>query len=185
MGITLALEPLDSEPFYNGYGPRCKSKKVTVVTRNLPVTDLPGHEVPIRFHIVKGENPLLLENNIISVSTLVGAENLLLIPEDVIATGKISLPPYTTGEPNCLRTMLHIVPAQSVQLKTLLSSLNSAVAAHSPVTRIPVSSQRWQAKAASVLAVRLHTFTHLTSKYMKEIRSRAGVLSPTLSQAFY
>ena len=183
MGITLVLEPLDSEPFYHGYGPQCKEKKVIVATWHLPVTDLLCHKATIQFHIVRGDDPLLLVNDVISVSTLVGAENLLLIPENVVAPVKISLPTYTTGNPNCLRTMLHVVPAQSVQFKTLLSSSNSASIAHSSVGRSQVSSQKRQAKAARVLAVRLHTFTHLKAKDRKEICNRAGVLNPTLSQA--
>ena len=183
IGITLVLEPLDSEPFYHGYGPRCKEKKVTVATWHLPVIDLLGHKATIQFHIVREDDPLLLGNNIMSVSTLVGAENSLLIPENVIAPVNISLPTYTTGKPNCLRTMLHVVQAQSAQLQTLLSSSNSASIAHSPVGRSQVSSQKRQAEAAMVLAVRIHTFTHLTAKDMKEICNRAGVLNPTLSQA--
>ena len=183
MVMAFTLEPLDSEPFYHGYGPRCKEKKVTVATWNLPVTDLRGRKAAIQFHIVKGDDPLLLGNNIISVSALVGAENLLLIPEGVVAPVKISLPTYTTGESNCLRTMLHIVPAQSVHLKTLLSSSNSASDTHSPLRRSQTSSQKKQAKAARVLAVRLHTFMHLTARDMKEICNRAGVLNPILSQS--
>ena len=104
MGITLVLEPL--EPLYHGYGPQCEEKNVTVATLNLPVTNLLGHKAAIRFQIVNGDDPLLLRNNIISVSTLVWAENMLLIPENVIALVKISLPTYTTGEGNCLRTIL-------------------------------------------------------------------------------
>ena len=106
MGITLVLEPLDSEPLYHGYGLQCKEKNVTVTTLNLPVTNLLGQKAAIRFQIVNGDDPLLLGNNIISVSTLVRAENVLLIPENVIALVKISLPTYTTGEGNCLRTIL-------------------------------------------------------------------------------
>ena len=154
---------------------RCQ---VTVATWNLPLTDLLGHKAAIMFHIVKGDDALSLGNNVISVSTLVGADNLLLIPENVVAPVKISLPTYPTGESNCLRTMLHVVPAQSTQLKTLLSS--SAV--HSPVGS-PAPSLGKQAKAARVLAVKLHTFTHLTARDMKMICSRAGVLNPILSQA--
>ena len=178
MGIQLVLEPLETEPFYHGYGPKCKEKKVTVATWNLPLTDLLGQKAVIRFHIVKGDDPLFLGNNVISVSTLVGVDNLLLITENVVAPVKISLPTYTAGESNCLRTMLHVVPAQSTQLKTLLSS--SAV--HSPVKRIPAPSHRKQVKAARVLAVKLHTYTHLTARDVKMICSRAGVLNPILSQ---
>ena len=183
MGITLVLEPLDSEPFYHGYGPQCKEKKATVATWNLPVTDLLGHQATIQLYIVRGDDPFLLGNDIISVSTLVEAQNLLLIPENVVAPVKISLPTYTTSKPICLRTMLHVVPAQNVQLKMLHSSSNSASSAHSPVGRSQISSQKRQAKAARVLAVRLHTFTHLTAKDMKEICNVAGVLNPTFSQA--
>ena len=179
MGIKSVLEPLETEPFYHGYGPQCKEKKVTVATWNLPLTDLLGQKAAIRFHMGKGDDPLLLGNNFISASTLVGAENLLVIPKNVVAPVKISLPTYTTGESNCLRIMLHFVPAQSIQLKRLLSS--SAV--QSPVKRSPASSQRKQAKAARVLSVKLHTFTHLTAKDMKMICSRSGVLNPILSQA--
>ena len=179
MGIKLLLEPLETEPFYHGYGPMFKGKKVTVATWNLQLTDLLGQKAAIRFHIVKGDDPLFVGNNVISVSTLVGADNLLLIPENVVAPVKISLPTYNTGESNCLRTMLHVVPAQSIQLKTLLSS--SAV--HSSVKRSPAPSQRKQAKAVRVLAVKLHTFTLLTAKDVKMICSRAGVLKLILSQA--
>ena len=179
MGIRPVLEPLETEPFYHGYAPQCKEEKVTVATGNLPGTDLVVQKATIQFQIVKGDDPLLLRNNVISASTLVGAENLFLIPENVATPVKISLTMYTTEESNCLRTMLHVVPAQSIQLKTLLSS--SAV--HSSGKRIPASSQRKPAKAARVLAVMLHTFTHLTAKDIKMICSRAGVLNPILSQA--
>ena len=154
-----------------------------MVTRNLPVIDLLGQKAAILFHIVKGDDPLLLGNNIISVSTLVEAENLLQITEGVVAPVNISLPMYPTGEINCLRTMLHVLPAQSVQLMTIPSSSNSASATHSPLRQIQASSQKKQAKAARVLVVRLNNFTHLTAKDRKEIFNRAGVLNPIFSQA--
>ena len=79
--------------------------------------------------------------------------------------------------------MLHVVPAQGVHLKTLLSSSNSASATQSPRRRSQTSLQKKQTKVPRVLAVRLHTFKHLTAKDMREIYNRAGLLNQIFSQS--
>lgn len=183
-GNKFVLEPLETEPFYHGYGTQCKDKKVTVATRNLQMTHLLGQKAAIQFHMVKGDDPLLLGNNVISVSTLVGAENLLLIPKNVVAPVNISLPTYTIWRVQLSSDYAPCRTGTKLPLQDASLFINLCFRRSLPHQTGSGPRRRGkQSKAARVIAVKLHTFTHLTAKDMNIICSRAGGLDPFLFQA--
>jgi len=152
----------------------------------LPVVDFYGNKAEIPFYITEGDGPLLLGNEVISSSNLLGEENLLVIPKGVqgISTTTLSLPTYTTSEDHSLRTRLHIVPCVTSHMKTFFSSARSFHSTLLSNDQTKHSASRYHdAKYARMFAVRLHTFTHLTTRDMKEICTRAKILTPVLAQA--
>jgi len=190
MGIDLEPLPLDCSPFHHGYGPSCSDKKLVFAIWKLPLQDLHGYKASFPFYFTEGSGPLLLGNEILSHSNLLGSENLLAIPHIVWNTSKneIILPTYTAECDSSLRTHLHIVPASISALGTFFTSVRSF---RSPLFSVGNKNDNSMfndstfndSKYARMFAVRLHTFTHLTPNDMKKIFKRAKILTPLLSKA--
>ena len=181
LGIIFLLSPLDCEPFYHGYGPSCADKRLVIAIWELPVTDVYGQKGKIPFYITDGNGPILLENNVISKSDLLGNDQMLVIKANTLEEGspKLCLPTFSAGEAHSLRTYLHVVPENSKQFSSFFMSTSLLGEIDKKDDSSKFSDQRY----ARQFAVRLHTFTHFSPKDMKQLCRRAGILTPTLSQS--
>ena len=152
------------------------------------VVGLNGSQGSIPFYITEDDDPLLVGNNIVSKSNLLGAENIIDIPPNTadISKSRLGLPTYTVGEDFESRTFLHLVPSRLSQLSTYFASISSFNATQFEANdgEDDVGESRFHnSKHARMFAVKLHTFAHLTPRDIKTICKRAGILTSILSQA--
>ena len=178
MGMEISLEPLDCEPFYHGYGPECANSHLVFARWVLPLVDLRGNKLGIYFYVTKSDGILLLGNDFLSNSNILGSDNILVYFSEGKEVFERVLPTYTTSD---LRTYLHVVPSQTESFETFFSSYKS-----SQVTYFSSQSFRnkmSRGKQAKDFATRLHIYTHMSVEDMTEICKRAGILTPILKQA--
>ena len=79
----LDIWPLDSTPFFHGYGSNCRDGNLVNGIWRLPTKPLTGFEAKFSFYIVPGEGVLLFGNEIRHKSILHGPENCMAIPSGV------------------------------------------------------------------------------------------------------
>ena len=72
MGIEFNVRELDCPPFLHGFGPDCSNPQQVIAIWDLPLTDINDIKVRIPFYITYGNGPLLLGNNILSKSNVLG-----------------------------------------------------------------------------------------------------------------
>ena len=89
----------------------------------MPITDLHAQKAQVPFFLVQGDDSLLLGNEIVNTSNLMGEENLLVIPPGVghLSTRRLTLPTYSIEDKNRIRTHLHVVPCHQAHLKKFFS----------------------------------------------------------------
>ncbi len=74
LGIHFDLEPLDSDPFYHGYGMKCSEAKLSIGIWKLPLADLHGTRFELPFYLVEGNGYLLVGNAIASKCQILNDE---------------------------------------------------------------------------------------------------------------
>ena len=185
MGIEFNVRELDCPPFLHGFGPDCSNPQQVIAIWDLPLIDINDVKVRIPFYITYGNGPLLLGNNILSKSNVLGEKNLLVIPPHVLndTQSRVYLPIYAHGPKGSLRTFLNVVPSQISNFASFLS-LSSNVYSKMPSGGAeehfsPSNSYRSQ-KRAKWFASKLHAYSHFRPKDMIEICRRAKILTPML-----
>lgn len=179
LGIQLKLEKLDCEPFYHCFGDKCVDGNLVFARWMLPIKDLNGNDCNIPFYIVKGNGPILLGNSVLGESNLLGSENLLVVPPKVgnLSNKELVFPVFKTYQDSVpIRTFLHVVPSQTKELETFLSSIRTFASTMK-------STDFTQGKQAQEFATRFHLYTHLHPNDMDIICTRAGILTSVLKQA--
>ena len=121
-------------------------------------------KLAFRFTLPKG-TVFLLCNIVISKSNLLGVEQMLILPLEVLRTGslKLHLPTFVNGEERSLRTYLHIVPKITKHFSSFFASVSLPTEEEKENQESPYSDQEY----ARNFAVRLHTLTHFPPRDMK------------------
>ena len=187
MGIDFKLRCLDCEPFYHGYGTNCTDAELAMAIWDMPITDIAGVPIKIPFHVTPGDGPILLGNEILHKSRILGPENLLVIPPGVraLSSREVSLQTYSesisTVDSDAVRTYLLVVPAKTSSLQTFTSSIRTFFTRKKDD---PTFKKKFsEGRAAKRLAIKLHGYTHLPLSDMITICTRGGVMNPILKQA--
>lgn len=83
LDIEVKLRPLDCEPCIYGYGRECNEADIAFAVWNLHIEDMTGLKASIPFNVTPGDGFILLENDILHKSYLMGPENMLVVPPGV------------------------------------------------------------------------------------------------------
>lgn len=123
LGISLELRFLDRDLFFHRYDMQCSEAEPTIAIWDMPVKDVSGQEAKIPVYLTPGSGFLLLSNEILHQSRLLGPENLLVIPAGVRGISRKELKLQTYSEPvsledkNARRTYLFAVPSKKSKFK--------------------------------------------------------------------
>ena len=152
----------------------------------LPVTDMLGKSIKIRFYITPGKGVLLVGNKICHKSYLMGPEDLLVIPPGVkmLSKNKLYLETYSeptsSSDPDAVRTYFYIVPSKRASFKTFFASHRSLAS----ITKYAsMRTKLRDGKVSRRFANKLHFYTHLHFDDMVLLCERVNVLNPILKQA--
>ena len=180
LGIRFKLEPLDCDPFLHGYGETCSDARVTICIWKLPFRDKRRTEVSIRFYIVPGDGIILFGNEVCSKSDILGTKNVIKVPKGIVSEQEAVLPTYTesvgSSERSGKRTYLAVVPSKLEFFAVHFASQSFTT------TQTPIRDRLSTRHAARKFAVKLHTYSHLTSEDMRKLCERAGVYSRILDE---
>lgn len=135
----------------------------------MPILDLNDKDAVNSFYFTRGDRFLLLGNNVLHKSNLMGKENILIIS---MYSYDLVLPAYTEYHENgSLRTHLFVVLTKTKGIRSYVATFSSLFS--KKTTKLPDKSNR---KVAKRLALKLHCYSHLTVDNMETICKRANVL---------
>ena len=169
------------------YGMHCSEAELTIAVWDMPVKDVSGQEAKIPFYLTLGNGFLLLGNEILHQSRLLGPADLLVIPAGVRGISRTELSLQTYSEPVSLDdkdsriTYLFIVPSKTSTFKSYFATYRTLFSNNdrSALKRAKFSDGR----VARGFAVQLHGFSHLSLQDVLTLCKRGGVLTPILRQA--
>ena len=81
LGTPFELGPMDCDLFFHGYGMHCSEAELTVAIWDMPVKEVSGQEAKITSYLTPSNGFLLLGNEILHQSRLLGRDKLLAIPQ--------------------------------------------------------------------------------------------------------
>lgn len=176
--IDFKLEPLDCDPFLHGYGKNCADAHITIGIWRLSLADIHGKILTIPFYITAGAGYLLVGNELLHRSNLLGPEHVLELPFPSerskepfhFATYHSALPP--SSNPG-YRSYLLVVPTNDSSVRSFFAAHKCALQSSqkNPVAGFPSETS---------FAKRLHGYSHLHLDDMIEICRRARSLTPSL-----
>lgn len=120
--------PLNRETFLHEFEKHCSNSQVAIGFWKLPSTDINGIKAKIPFYIARGDSFLLLDNEILQNSYLLGPESLIRILAGVWNVSNKDLLVQTYFEPTSFndseteRKYLLVVPSKLPLFKSFLSS---------------------------------------------------------------
>lgn len=183
MDIPFKLRKLDCDPFYPGYGRNCSEAKLAFEIWYMPIRDISNKEVQITFYITHGDGLILLGNETISNSELLGTKDHLVIPPNVnnLSDTETILETYTDGEADSKRTYIFVFPSKTKALRSYFGLMKSLKSSQS--TDDQLKKRLTDGKVAKRFAMKLHGISHLPLTYMEEICRRAEVLTPQVKKS--
>lgn len=170
LGIELILIP-PKEFFIHGWGPKMLDPKPICCSWELPVQKVDGSTRSFLFHLLHGDDPLVIGDDVTKSATVDNINNLLSICEE---DGSYSTfhTYHTEGEG---RRRLSVLPPplqySTESLSRNLSSYFSLKAVH------------FAKLGPRRMAARLHDYSHATFEEMKRICGMAGILDHPLKLA--
>jgi len=165
LGIELSLNP-PVEVFEHGYGPQMQGAKLVLCSWQLPVEDISGGSHCFLFHLVEGDDPLLIGEDVARNGKIDNIENLFHLQQPN-GDFKTFYTYYDAIE--CRRRLASIMPA-SVPTRVSAAYLTA-------------SSKVIQEMSPSRLGEKLHRYTHATVEEMVKICKMAGILNEKIRQA--
>jgi len=169
LGIDLDLRPPDLD-FIHGWGPKMHDAKPVCASWNLPVRQTDGSTSFFKLHLVQGDEPLIIGEDVTKNCMVDNIKNLLHVRQanNSYCTYHTY---YTEGEG---RRRLSVVPPPQYGPKSAMANVCSYLA-----TSADYLSKLGPAKFAHSV----HRYSHATVEEMKRICSMAGILDSTLSRA--
>lgn len=171
-------------------GRNCSEGQWAFAIWDMLVLAMRGEQVHIPFYVTSGGGILLLDNDILAKYDHLGTGDILVVLPSV---PRLGLPPgyppvgdlgqeemvfetYKEVQAWSLPTYLLVVPTKKVAFKSYFSSFTTLRA---PQVGNKFLNKRslYDGEVAKCLALKLHSYGHLTSDHMKRICSKANVLT--------
>lgn len=136
-----------------------------------------GIEIKLKFHLTRGNDLLLLENDIFANAGLIGSGNLLKICSGVaLSTTEFQLFSYTLGDEKNKRTPLYVLTSLS---KSFLSLYATMISYCSSLRTDKSLDSEMDREMAKLFAFSLHSQSHMSMKDRKKFYCRASILNDT------
>jgi len=169
LGIQLVLEPPEQH-FLHGWGPQMLDAKSVRCSWKLPVEGVDGRTTYFLFHLVHGDEPLVIGEAVTSRAKIDNIENLLHLRQGD-GSYATSQPYYTTRDGH---RRLSVVPPPLEAEAKVPAQLSSYLA---------TSAKHLSKIGHGRLAKKLHGYSHATVLEMKRICKMAGILTFSLQEA--
>ncbi len=157
----------------------CAEAEIVIGLWRLPVACIHGEDIEIPIYVTSGDGVLLVGNNVLSDSNIIGMQNALVIPPQIPGLtnkGTVVLRTYSTSG---LRTHLLVVPCHTASFRSYFGTASPA-ASSSVAPSLRGIQDFSTPEHARKFALKLHALTHMRLPDMETVCSRAGVLYPAL-----
>jgi len=154
------------EIFRHGYGPEMHGAKTVLCSWTLVIEDIQGRAQSFLFHLVEGDDPLLIGEDVVRKGKVDNIENLFLLQQP-------------DGGFNSFHTYYDAAEGR----RRLSATVPVSTSERAVVSYLTISSGRIQGMLPHSIAKKLHRYTHATVQEMTKICQAAGILNEKIRRA--